>query len=104
MNTGQLDQRVTVERLVGDDVDMYGQPIATWTPVCTVWAAVEPLTGREYLAASAFVSEVTTRIRLRYRPGVTVTDRVIHEGTIYGITSLINYKSGNRELLLMCRG
>ena len=104
MNAGQLDQRVTVERLVGDAVDDYGQPIATWTPIHTVWAAVEPLTGREYIAASAFVSEVTTRIRLRYRPGLTVTDRVNHEGTIYGITSVIDYKSGNRELVLMCRG
>lgn len=104
MNTGQFDQRVTVERLMGDAVDDYGQPIATWTPLCTVWAAVEPLSGREYFAASMMVAEVTTRIRLRYRPGLTVTDRVNHEGKLYNITSLIDYKSGHRELVLMCRG
>lgn len=49
-------------------------------------------------------SEVTTRIRMRYRPGITSADRVIHEGTTYGITSVIDYKSANRELVLMCKG
>lgn len=48
-------------------------------------------------------SEVTTRIRLRYRPGITSADRVNHEGTLYNITSVIDYKSRNRELALMCK-
>ena len=103
MRAGQLDQRVTVERLE-EGVDELGQPVSTWIALVTVWAAVEPLTGREYIAAAAAVSEVTTRIRLRYRPGITPADRVNHEGKLYGITSLIDYKSANRELVLMCRG
>ncbi len=103
MITGQLDQRVTVER-ASTGVDGYGEVITGWTPVCTTWATVEPLSGREYFAASAAQSEVTTRIRMRYRPGITSADRVIHEGTTYGITSVIDYKSANRELVLMCKG
>jgi SPP1 family predicted phage head-tail adaptor len=102
MKAGDLDQRVTVERFTSTE-DELGQPIQTWAPLFTCWAAVEPLTGREYLAAAALVSEVTARIRMRFRPWMTAQDRVIHNGTTYGIESLIDVRSGNRELVLMCR-
>ena len=102
MKAGQLDQRVTVERYTSTE-DELGQPIEAWAPLFTCWAAVEPLTGREYLAASAAVSEVTARIRMRFRPWMTNTDRVIHNGTTYGIESLVDVRSENRELVLMCK-
>lgn len=103
MRAGQLDQRVTIDRLESG-TDEIGQPFVTWSPVFSTWAAVEPLAGREWFAAGGGQSEVSTRIRLRYRPGVTSADRVTHEGKEYGIVSVIDYKSGNRELVLMCRG
>lgn len=103
MKAGQLDQRVTVERLSGG-VDELGQPLPdTWAPLFTCWAAVEPLAGREYLAAAALLSEVTARVRMRYRPGITAADRVIHDGKVYGITSVADVHSSRRELQLQCR-
>jgi SPP1 family predicted phage head-tail adaptor len=102
MKAGQLDQRVTVERFTSTQ-DELGQPIESWAPLFTCWAAVEPLTGREYLAAQAAVSEVTARIRMRFRPWMTAQDRVIHNGTTYNIVSLIDVRSGHRELVLMCK-
>ena len=102
MRAGDLDQRVTVERYTSTE-DELGQPIESWAPLFTCWAAVEPLTGREYLAAQAAVSEVTARIRMRFRPWMTAQDRVIHEGTVYQIESLVDVRSGNRELVLMCK-
>lgn len=103
MKAGQLDQRVTVERLQGG-VDELGQPLPdTWAPLFTCWAAVEPLVGREYLAAQAAVSEVTAKIRMRFRPWMTAEDRVIHNGTTYGIESVIDVRSEHRELHLMCK-
>ena len=102
MKAGQLDQRVTVERFTSTE-DELGQPIESWAPLFTCWAAVEPLTGREYIAASAAVSEVTARIRMRFRPWMTAEDRVIHDGTVYQIQSVIDVRSENRELHLMCK-
>ena len=102
MKAGDLDQRVRVERQQGG-FDELGQPIQSWAPLFTCWAAVEPLTGREYLAAQAAVSEVTARIRMRFRPWMTAEDRVIHNGTIYMIESLIDVRSEHRELHLMCK-
>ena len=102
MKAGQLDQRVTVERFSRTE-DELGQPIEAWAPLFTCWAAVEPLTGREYIAAQAAVSEVTARIRMRFRPWMTAEDRVIHNGTTYNIVSLIDVRSDHRELVLMCK-
>ena len=102
MRAGQLDQRIVIERLV-EGYDELGQPINDWLPIVTTWASVEPLVGREYLAAAALVSEVTARIRMRYRPGITAADRVIHDGKVYGITSVADVHSSRRELQLQCR-
>lgn len=103
MNPGQLTERVTIQR-VQSGADEIGQPYSTWLTLGTTWASVEPLVGREYFAAGGAQSEVTTKVRMRYRPGITSADRLIHEGKLYGITSVIDYKSANRELVLMCRG
>ena len=102
MKAGALDQRIVIERLV-EGYDELGQPINDWLPIVTTWAEVSPLVGREYLAAAALVAEVTARIRMRYRPGITAADRIVHEGTTYGITSVADVHSSRRELVLMCK-
>ena len=56
------------------------------------------------MAALQVQASVSTRVRLRFRPGVLPTDRVTHEGTTYGIESVIDVRSQRRELVLMCRG
>ena len=103
MKAGDLDQRVTVERYTSTE-DELGQPIQSWAPLFTCWAAVEPLVGREYLAAMAAQSEVTTRITMRYMPGVTPDLKVTHDGKQYEIESVIDTNSQGVELVLMCRG
>mgnify|MGYP003380035594 CR=1 FL=1 len=103
MNPGALDQRVTLERFTATQ-DTTGQMIEAWAPLASVWASLEPQAGREFIAAGAQQSELTTKIRIRHRPGITSSDRVIHDGTTYNIQSVIDYRSQRRELVLMCRG
>lgn len=102
MKAGSLDQRIEIERLM-EGADELGQPYANWLPIVTTWAAVEPLVGREYLAAAALVTEITARVRMRYRPGITTADRINHNGKVYGITSVADVHSSRRELVLMCK-
>lgn len=99
MRAGQLDKRVKVERLQGGPAEQPG----TWAHLFDCWAAVEPLTERELLTAMAARSEATHRIRMRFRPWMTAEDRVIHDGTIYNIVSVIDVRSEHRELHLMCK-
>lgn len=102
MKAGTLDQRVTLEQLVLEEDD-WGGTIEAWAPLFDAWAAVEPLAGREFIAADAAQSEVTARIRLRYRPGLLPTMRIKHGADVYGIEAVIHIKSAQREVQLMCK-
>ena len=102
MKAGDLTERISVERFTSTQ-DELGQPIEAWAPLFTCWAAVEPLVGREYIAAQALQSEVTARIRMRFRPWMTAQDRIVHDGKTYNIVSVIDVRSQGRELVLMCK-
>jgi SPP1 family predicted phage head-tail adaptor len=66
-------------------------------------AAIEPLSGRDLIAAQAVQSEVTTRIRLRHRPGILSSMRVRHRETIYNIKAVIpDATSGVHWVTLLC--
>lgn len=99
---GRLHHRVTIQEHVTGQ-DEFGQPIDTWADVATVWAAVEPLRGREYFAAQQVNAEVTARIRTRYRKGVRPSMRVLYDGRLYDILSVIDPEERHQELQLMCR-
>lgn len=88
MQAGSLDDRVTIQRLVAasPDVTGSGMPDESWQDYLTVYASVEPLNGRELFAAQEHHAEVTTRIRIRYRDGITAKMRIVDgDGTIYDI-------------------
>ena len=94
--------RITLQELVTGQ-DEAGQPVQEWQDVATVWAAVEPLRGREYWAAAQVQSEVTTRIRIRYRSGVRPDMRVLYGGRVFNVTAVIDPEERHMELQLMCR-
>jgi len=106
----RMKHRVTICRLPGpDDTDEYGQPLDDPIPVTTVWAAIEPLRGREYFAAMAEHAEVTTRIRIRYREDIDRTMIVRYkepgdpEFREFEILHVIHSEYRRRELQLMCK-
>jgi len=100
----RLRHRVTILRPPGpEDTDSYGEPLDDYVPVATVWAAIEPLRGREYFAAMSEHAEVTTRIRIRYRNDVDRTMLVQHGDTEFEILHIIYPEFNRRELQLMCK-
>lgn len=104
ISAGALSERVTLQTMAGGGTDAIGQPLPdAWADVFTTWASVHPLQGREFLAAAAITTEVTARITMRYRPGVTPAMRVVHGADLYNITAVIHVKSARAELQLMCR-
>lgn len=104
MRAGQLDKRITIQ-MPATGSDAYGEPLNGWVNVVDfgdgkVWASIEDMTGREYLAAAAVQASVQSKIRIRYRPGVTAAMRVLHGGGVYNIEAVLG--QDNRQLLLMC--
>jgi len=102
MDAGKLNRRIAIERLEGTRDPDYGSMIEAWIPTYSVWASIEPLTGREYVAAMMARAEGTVRVRIRYLPGITSAMRVTYQGRIFTIQSVINPSEANRELVLMC--
>lgn len=100
--TARLNKRVAIQKPKGES-GAYNEPLDTWEDVVTMWAAIEPLRGREYFAAMSEHAEVTTRIRIRYRDGIDRTMRVKYGNTVFEILHIIHPEFAKRELQLMCK-
>ena len=80
-----------------------GEVLPVWQDVVTgASALVEDLRGRELLAAQEIHGEVDTKIRLRYRSGITARMRVMFRGQPYNIQAVIRADAVNVELILLC--
>lgn len=84
-----LDQRVTIQRKQVTR-DAYNAEMVAWVDEATVWMQVQPLSGREYVAMRAAQSDVSTRFRCRYRPGITTAHRLVWMGRPFNIIEVID--------------
>lgn len=106
----RLRHRVWIQALqpVDPDGDIQtntGAPIEEWENVAEVWAAIEPLSARTFIAANAQQSKVTGTVTIRYRSDITPAMRLYHEAknayyTIEGI--MADKESGLEYLTLVC--
>lgn len=102
MNPGKLRHRVMIQEYK-EILDQYKTPIDEgWQDVATVWAAVEPIQGKEYIQLQNTQSEITTRIRMRYFAGVKPSMRVIYGDRVFNIQSVIDFEERHIEMQLMC--
>lgn len=103
MHTHQFNHRVTLQSNVKVQDPATGYMTQSWVDVAKVYAAVAPLSAREFVAAQAVQADVTTRITIRYRAGVTAAMRILHDGKVYNITGVLpDAKSGREYLTLPC--
>lgn len=102
MQSGQLRHRITIQNATVAQ-DAYGEPIKTWGAFATLWAAAEPLTGREYFAGQQEQTGVSVRFRIRDYAGITPLMRVSWDSRIFDIENVINDPTNRREIHLMCR-
>lgn len=83
-----MDKRIIVKYLVPSQ-DSFGEPTTVWTELKTIWASVEPISGRDFFQARQEQSELTHRIKTR-SAGIT-PDMRLHYGTrVFEIASVIN--------------
>jgi len=101
MKAGQLRHRVTIQSRTTAR-DAHDDPIATWSTVVKVWASIEPLNARELILAQQVESNVTHKVTIRYRSGVTSAMRVVFGSRTFEIDSVINTDERNITMVLMC--
>lgn len=109
MRSGTLRQRVTLQERT-ETTGSTGEVTWSWADWATVWAAVEPISGRELFSAQQVQANTTTRIRIRHRSGVDSKLRVkfvADNGSpqrikYYEIESVLHINERQREIHLMC--
>lgn len=104
MRAGKLRHRITLQSPAVTR-DEFGAEVQTWADERTVWAQVEPLSGREYLEARATTQEITHRIRTRYQPDKALhpTWRVKWGARVFLIESVQNRMERGEEWIVMAR-
>jgi len=103
METGRLRHRITIEQKAVQRGAQGGEVVA-WTTFATVWAAAEPIRGREYVTLRAGQADITIRFTVRYLAGVNPAMRVKWNGAPYEIVDVIDVKGRHIEIELMCLG
>lgn len=95
MRAGSLRHTVAIQEQTVT-IDDFGGSITSWADVAgmgSVPAGIWPLSSKEQLDAMKLELEITNKIRIRYRAGITTKNRVVltAKSQIYNLVSKINY-------------
>ena len=102
---GKFDKRIRIDQPVEVRGADYADVQRTWSEVATVWAAVEPLNGRELERFRELGSDLSVRVRIRYSAtvaGVSPKMRVVYGARTFEIGTVINPLEAGVELHLIC--
>ena len=101
MDFSKLRHRITFQKPGGTAKNGMGEDVPVYTDFATVWAAVEPLTGREYTESQKIRAETTYRVTVRYLAGITPNMRIVHHDKTLNIASVLNVDERNIELQIV---
>lgn len=96
----ELNHRVTFERMQEVIDPETGYRTEEWVQVAEAYARVDPMLGRERLAALQVVAEEQTKFTMRHLTGITTYDRLLWNGGEWNIRSIVNVGGRNRETLI----
>jgi SPP1 family predicted phage head-tail adaptor len=105
LRSGDLNRRVNLEQR-SSTRDSFGEELLTWSDLMTVWAEIQPLSGRELELAQKMASEVSHRITIRYQSSLTDTRmvaglRALYKARVFNIVAVLNEDEANVRLQLL---
>lgn len=102
MRAGVLRHRVTFQSLVVEQ-DSDGATVEGWVDTFDrpQPAEISPLSGKEFISAQATQSEVSGRMRVRYRPEYRASMRAVHRGQVYKIIAVLPDADSGRDYLTL---
>ena len=103
MRAGELRHIISIQEESPTPDGMGGENL-TWAAVSgmdSVPAAIWPLRSNERLDMMKLENEVTHKIRIRYRSGITTKNRVLFGPRTFNIVSLINPDERNIMLEIL---
>lgn len=100
MKAGQLKNRITIQQQI-KTANAIDEDEISWTTFATVWADIQPDSGHQTYQAKQLNAEAQGRIKIRYRPNIDPTMRVLYGSRIFQILSVIQPQESKRELHLI---
>ena len=102
MQAGKLNKRISLTAL-SETTNSFGEQTGSYASYATVWAAIEPLSGRELEHAQQISAEITHKITVRYNSSVTSKHRITYGSRTFEIEAVLNPDERNEQLVLMCK-
>ena len=105
ISAGMLTRRIKIQR-PSTIKDSVGAPCRSWLDVATVWADIQPLSGKEAVIANRISAELSHQIIVRYQslfdnPQQVVQMRVLYKARIFNIHSALNEDEKRTQIILL---
>lgn len=101
MDIGKMRHPVTIRALQMVQDPQTGEMVEGWEDLATVWASIEGIWGREYMAASAERALTSHRITMHHRDDLTADMRLYSAPTEYQVKAIL--PNNDRSFLtVMC--
>lgn len=103
MQSGKLRERVTLQSKTVVR-DAFGSEVVTWVISATVWADVRSTDGTEQVESSVdqVVATISHSVLIRYMAGLSPSMRVVWQGKVLQILSIVENDNRQRQLILKC--
>ena len=101
MDIGRTNNRVTFCKFAEEQNEMH-QTEQVLKKIRTVWASVEPKSGREYIEAEKEHPELTYIITARYMKDITPDMFIQFRDRLFNIKSIRNIRENNEMLEISC--
>ena len=103
MQSGKLRHRLSLQAQGQTQDPNTGQLVVEWQEIGKLWASVEPLSAREFIAAKTHQSQISARIVIRAQDGINASQRLVdtRTGAIYNIEGVLrDPKSGHHWMTI----
>ena len=99
---GSLNKRIDIKKPATTQDD-YGQPDIKWELVKSIWAGINPISGKEFIQGLAEQSQVTHRIIVRDGAGIDPNMRVYFGSRIFEIIAVLNEAEADTRYTIMAK-
>jgi SPP1 family predicted phage head-tail adaptor len=99
---GELRERIVIQRSTAG-VDAGSRPIRSWAAYVTLPAKCEAVAGGQLLRGRSLHVDAELVATVRYRSDLRSTDRVVWNGTTYGLVTIGDPYGDRRELRLQLK-
>ena len=88
MNPGELRNRIVIQRQLTVKTGVFES--VAYTDICTIWAKVNGLFGKEYWSAMEYSKENTVEFTIRVQSckDLSCSDRIVFKEKMYNITGI----------------